>query len=98
MATKDIVVTDVDAAVWQEAEAYTRSHQTSLGALVTKALRWYLEDLADVELAQASAAEGGRVPYDLVASLLLAEGDEAVNEARVRIDEILAAQSESAER
>ncbi len=76
MVTTAQTINDVEVNVWEAAVAYASSHDTSVGAIVTEALIRYLEDAADIEAAERSKQEGGRIPFELGRRLFLATSDE----------------------
>lgn len=86
MVTATRTIDEVDTNVWEEAEAFARSQQTSIGALVSEALLRYLDDETDRETAKAARAEGGRIPYELGRRLLLAETDAEAVQVQAEID------------
>ncbi len=87
MVSTALTIHDVEGGVWEEAVAYASTHDTSLGAIVTEALIRYLEDAADLEAAERSKQEGGRIPFELGRRLFLASSD---NEAAAIEEEIAA--------
>lgn len=76
MVSTALTINDVEMGVWEATVAYASSHGTTVGALVTEALIRYLEDAADIEAAERSRQEGGRIPFELGRRLFLASSDE----------------------
>ncbi len=89
METTTRATIDIDNGVWKAAESLARTRETTVDTLMTEALIRYLEDESDREVAGASRAEGGRIPYALGRRLLFAETDEEAAAIEVEIEEHL---------
>lgn len=76
MVSTDLTMNEVEVGAWEAVVADARSHDTSVGVIVTEAIDRYLEDAADIEAADRLRHEGGRIPLEFGRRLFLASTDE----------------------